>query len=149
MEQKVCIICPIHGEFWQTPHNHLKYGCSICRDSKMEMTIRNLLKNNGILFEEQKTFEWLKYKQKMYLDFYLPEYNIAIECQGEQHFTKYRFENNDKRLKMRQIRDKIKNKLCTDNGIKIIYYSDIPKYKIFLGEKIIKNKEKLIEKIYG
>ena len=22
-EEKVCIICPTHGEFWQTPHNHL------------------------------------------------------------------------------------------------------------------------------
>ena len=21
---KVCIICPIHGEFWQTPRNHIK-----------------------------------------------------------------------------------------------------------------------------
>ena len=24
MHEKVCIICPEHGEFWQTPHNHLK-----------------------------------------------------------------------------------------------------------------------------
>lgn len=23
-ETKVKIICPIHGEFWQTPHMHLK-----------------------------------------------------------------------------------------------------------------------------
>ena len=28
---KVCIICPIHGEFWQTPHNHLQgQGCPKC-----------------------------------------------------------------------------------------------------------------------
>jgi len=28
---KVCIICPIHGEFWQTPDNHLQgQGCSLC-----------------------------------------------------------------------------------------------------------------------
>ena len=28
---KVCIICSEHGEFWQTPHSHLKgYGCSKC-----------------------------------------------------------------------------------------------------------------------
>ena len=29
---KVCIICPIHGEFWQTPYQHLnlKQGCSKC-----------------------------------------------------------------------------------------------------------------------
>lgn len=30
---KVCIICPIHGEFWQTPNNHLTgKGCSKCYD---------------------------------------------------------------------------------------------------------------------
>ena len=29
--EKVCIICPEHGEFWQTPHNHLKgAGCAKC-----------------------------------------------------------------------------------------------------------------------
>ena len=29
---KVCIICPEHGEFWQTPYNHLKgCGCKKCK----------------------------------------------------------------------------------------------------------------------
>ena len=28
---KVCIICPEHGEFWQTPNNHSKYGCPECK----------------------------------------------------------------------------------------------------------------------
>ena len=29
--EKVCIICPIHGEFWQTPNEHLSgYGCRKC-----------------------------------------------------------------------------------------------------------------------
>lgn len=28
---KICIICPIHGEFWQSPHNHLRgQGCPQC-----------------------------------------------------------------------------------------------------------------------
>ena len=31
---KVCIICPIHGEFWQTPSGHLSYGCKKCYDDK-------------------------------------------------------------------------------------------------------------------
>ena len=31
--EKVCIICPLHGEFWQTPSNHLQnQGCTICGD---------------------------------------------------------------------------------------------------------------------
>ena len=31
MKTKVCIICPEHGEFWQTPEQHLKgHGCKKC-----------------------------------------------------------------------------------------------------------------------
>ena len=30
----VCIICPDHGEFWQTPHNHLNStGCKKCKSN--------------------------------------------------------------------------------------------------------------------
>lgn len=32
---KVCIICPYHGEFWQTPHSHLSGGgCSECYNER-------------------------------------------------------------------------------------------------------------------
>lgn len=32
---KVCIICPIHGEFWQTPKQHLRgQGCPLCGKKK-------------------------------------------------------------------------------------------------------------------
>lgn len=34
-DTKVCIICPIHGEFWQTPNNHWQgKGCSKCGHDK-------------------------------------------------------------------------------------------------------------------
>ena len=30
-KKKVCIVCPEHGEFWQTPHDHLAgKGCAKC-----------------------------------------------------------------------------------------------------------------------
>lgn len=45
---KVCIICPEHGEFWQTPHNHLHFeGCNICSKNKQ---IKK--RNNGDDFEK-------------------------------------------------------------------------------------------------
>lgn len=28
--KKICIICPIHGDFWQSPYGHLNYGCPKC-----------------------------------------------------------------------------------------------------------------------
>ena len=33
---KVCIICKEHGEFWQTPSNHLAgHGCQKCKTDKV------------------------------------------------------------------------------------------------------------------
>lgn len=35
MTDKICIICPIHGEFWQTPFCHMQstHGCPICGEN--------------------------------------------------------------------------------------------------------------------
>lgn len=36
---KVRIICPIHGEFWQTPLNHIQsHGCPKCAKSGVKLT---------------------------------------------------------------------------------------------------------------
>ena len=40
-QTKVCIICPIHGEFWQAPRNHLAhYGCKKCAIDKAALSTR-------------------------------------------------------------------------------------------------------------
>lgn len=90
-KKKVCIICPTHGEFWQTPDNHLEgKGCPYCNESKLEKEIRVFLTEHDIKFEYNKSKPWLKRQR---LDFYLPDYNIGIECQGIQHFEPIDFGN--------------------------------------------------------
>ena len=91
---KVIITCPIHGDFKQEPHNHLQgKGCPICNTSHLENNLRNCFEHNKIEFEYQKKFEWLG---KQSLDFYLPQYNVAIECQSKQHFgCGYGYDNFD------------------------------------------------------
>lgn len=57
--------------------------------SRGENIIRELLKKNGVIFESQKTFDDLYgdgHKRKLRFDFYLPEYNLCIEYQGNFHF---------------------------------------------------------------
>lgn len=120
--EKVCIICPKHGEFWQEPDNHLRWGCPKCRESVLEIEIRNFLIENNIEFEEQKKFTWLKDDGSLKLDFFIPKKNIAIECQGEQHFERFRFEKNDDNLEKRIKRDELKLKLCMEHNIKILYF---------------------------
>ena len=122
---KVCIICPEHGEFWQTPNSHLcGTGCPTCPESNMEGEIRHLLLSNNIAFEQEKGVEWLKYKRHMFLDFFLPEYGIAIECQGGQHFSPSRLFGGEEFYKLTIERDAIKKKLCEEHGIRILYYSN-------------------------
>ena len=123
-ESKVCIICPEHGEFWQTPAGHLQgYGCPICNESHLEKNVKNLLLENGIKFEQYKRFNWLGLQS---LDFYLPEYNTAIECQGIQHFEEVEHFGGSKGLEENKRRDRRKYQLCRENGVNIFYvnYND-------------------------
>ena len=151
---KVCIICHKHGEFWQTPNKHLQgHGCPHCKMSHLETEIEKLLIDNNIKFEKQKTFRWLVNENHMYLDFYLPQYNIAIECQGNQHFNdKSFFKSNDfNKILERDIK---KNKLCYENNIRIIYYTHENKYDLKdkkynnIYECIYYTKNELLNSIY-
>ena len=125
---KVCIICPEHGEFCQKPISHLRgQGCPNCKESKLEKEVRNFLIRENINFEAQKRFDWLGWQS---LDFFLPDYSIAIECQGEQHFKPIDFggkgeEWANKLLIDNIARDNKKLNACNEHNIKILYYSDI------------------------
>ena len=79
---KVCIICPEHGEFWQTPNDHLSnaHGCRICGNnlSNKENDIVNTIKSWGVNVE-QGNRKLLSGKE---IDILLPDYNIGIEYDG-------------------------------------------------------------------
>lgn len=123
---KICITCPEHGEFLQTPNDHLNgCGCPECKNSHLEIEVKNCLVSNLINFEQQKTWQWLTYNSSQYVDFYLPDYNIVIECQGLQHFQEIEFFGGVEVFKNIKLRDKNKLDLCTKNGIKVLYYSNL------------------------
>ena len=144
VKEKVCIICPNHGEFWQIAEHHLNgCGCPICKESSMERELRLFLNENNIEYEIQKTFKWLG---KQRLDFYLPQYNVAIECQGIQHFS---FKENSKLFNKNTYeicvkRDNIKREKCDENGVKLLYYSNLG---IEYPYHVFENKEELLVEI--
>lgn len=143
---KVCIICPIHGEFWQKPMLHLSgCGCGRCNSSKLENEMSNYLIKKVIHFEYNKKFRWLG---KQHLDFYFPEYNIAVECQGKQHFIGWNCDKEE--LEKQIISDQKKYELCKLHNIKIFYYAkkeDIKDVSYIYENNIFVNKNKLIKKI--
>jgi very-short-patch-repair endonuclease len=122
---KGMIICPIHGEFLMTPNMHLtkREGCPYCKQSKLELEVETLLKGKGVEFEMQKRFDWLG---KMSLDFYLPKYSMAIECQGKQHFGIGNWGRETDSIHERDMR---KRELCNENNVKMLYFTDLNEIK--------------------
>lgn len=144
MFTNVIITCPIHGDFSQLPHNHLKgYGCPKCRQSKLEKEVENMLSESNIEFEQQKKFEWLG---RQSLDFYLPFLKVAIECQGEQHFKPINHFGGIEKFNYTIILDKQKQKLCNENGVKLLYYGH---NVCGCKDEIITDKAHLLEIIKG
>ncbi len=85
------------------------------------------------------------------LDFYLPKHNIAIECQGVQHFEPTDFAKRGKKWAEKQFqttikRDKEKLEKCNNNNVKLLYYSNL---NIKYPYKVFEDKELLIKEIRG
>ena len=125
--KKVCIICPKHGEFWQTPTHHISgEGCPKCKMSFLEKTVKNVLDNFNIEYKTEvgnKTLNWIG---KLRLDFYIPDLNIGIEVQGQQHYIPVNIFGGIDALQKNIKRDELKKKLCEKNGLKLYYikYND-------------------------
>lgn len=96
---KIKLICPIHGVFEQNTASHLHgCGCPICMESTGEKDIRIFLERYNIKYIRQKKFKKCKYKRQLPFDFYLPDSNICIEYDGEQHFIPIKHFGGKKRL---------------------------------------------------
>ena len=150
----VTIVCPEHGEFFQRPDHHLtsKCGCPKCQSKHLQIEIRDFLAKNNILFEEEKTFEWLRNEETGYpqfLDFYLPDFNVGIECQGKQHFEPVNVFGGEEEFKKTKQRDKNKIKKCVEFGVKILYFGEA-KYKGKMAGKLyFSRKTELLKEIRG
>lgn len=114
-----------------------KTRCSICskRTSQGELIISNFLDNNGISYETEKRFDDCCDKKPLPFDFYLPDYNMAIEFDGQHHFEPiYGYE----RLEITKKHDNIKNDYCCSHGIDIlrIPYYDGRKIESILSREL-------------
>ena len=140
---KVCIICSEHGGFRQIPNDHIQgHGCPICNSSQLEILVHKSLKENNISFIGQYRPKWLG---KQSLDFYLPDYNVGIECQGRQHFEAVDYFGGEDGFKQTLGRDKRKKALCEEHGVKLLYFGNVPNYDTFLGEDVHDDVQYLID----
>jgi hypothetical protein len=125
---KSTVICPVHGEFSIDAFHHLRgQGCPICSSSHLEREIMKLLKENDIEYERE--YILIGVSRNKY-DFFIPKFNILIECQGEQHYVPINFSGitDEDKIKERHdeliSRDKEKYFDAINNGYKILYYTE-------------------------
>lgn len=99
-----------------------------CNIIKGEKRIADFLINNNIKFETQKKFDGLigLKNGKLSYDFYLPEQNILIEYQGQQHEKPIDVFGGDTQFEIQREHDKRKKEFAEKNGIKLIeiWYKD-------------------------
>lgn len=152
--EKLKILCNECGEyFWKSPGNHLfhKQGCPNCSPviSKGEERIKEFLKKNNIEFTTQEWFKDTdspcknpKTNCRLPFDFYLPEYNKAIEYQGSIHYEPHSFNSDQSEetkinnLRNVRYRDGVKAQWCAERKnislleIKYTDYKNIDKILI-------------------
>jgi hypothetical protein len=138
--KSVSWICE-YGHSWnaqissRTRNNENKTGCPFCRFlkvSKGEKKIEKFLLKNKIGFIFQKRFDRCVHKKPLSFDFYIPDINLCIEYQGEQHYKPVNFGGISKKkalqnFEITKTRDSIKSDFCLNSNIKLLL---IPYWKI-------------------
>ena len=136
---KIEIICPKHGAFFQTPHNHLSgMGCPRCSTSvsKTEIKLVDCIRTfySGEIITNSKNII-----PPLELDIYVPALRLAIEYNGG-YWHSEKFKNKEDHLH--------KYNLCKDRGIRLIsiweweYLKDRTKIENFI-KNLISEKIKL------
>lgn len=75
--EKVCIICPKHGEFWQTPKGHLKgFGCCECGHERTNVS-KMLTTAEFIRRAKEKHGDKYTYDKTIYKSF---KDNVIVTC---------------------------------------------------------------------
>ena len=114
-------------------------ACPICKMYKGERKIYDYLINHGILFERQKMFPELlgiRGGQLSY-DFYVPDYNLLIEYQGNFHDGTANYDKSFY-FETQQEHDKRKREYARDNKIELleIWHYDFDNIDTILHEKL-------------
>lgn len=118
---KINILCRSHGEFEQTPSNHMSgVGCPVCKLSRGELSISDILNQIGIEYKTEMTFDDCINPitgSNLYFDFYIPSHNMCIEYDGEQHYISNEFFGGQSAFLLAKERDLIKTKYCMFHNI--------------------------------
>ena len=99
-----------------------------CLKSKGELLIKQYLIKNNITYQSQKTFNELTGigNKSLSYDFFLPDYNLLIEFQGEQHYAPYEIFGGIEHFEKQKEHDKRKREYAKSHKYELleIKYTD-------------------------
>lgn len=138
-------ICVHHREFgvqYMTVSNAYKNRCPHCKKSKGEARISDFLSKNNIKFQSQVKFNSLLGVGGggLSYDFFLPDYNLLIEYQGEFHDGTSGLQSKEEYSKQVE-HDKRKREYARENNIALleIWYKDFKKIESILKDKLLES----------
>ena len=137
----VDVECAICGFQWSPVAQSLLSGCGCpqCSKSHGEKRIEKYLNTYGIQYTPQKTFEGLVGVGSRLLsyDFYLNNYNILIEYQGEYHDGTAMIQTEEEFLKQQE-HDRRKREYSKKHGIQLleIWYWDFDNIEEILNDTL-------------
>ena len=104
--------------------------CRECNSSQLEIKTKDILEKYNINYNSQVEYEGLLGlgNRNLSYDFYLPDYNLLIECQGEQHERFVKGFHETKEVFEKQLEhDKRKKEYAEKHNINLleIWYYDI------------------------
>lgn len=136
MYNKLSCHCSIHNQYFKMrPLDILRNrnACTKCQklESRGEKRIRECMEENNIEFIREYKFDNCKDKLPLPFDFYLPNNNMCIEYQGEQHYIATDFFGGKEEFNKRVLHDNIKYNYCLSNNIDLLIipyteYENIP-----------------------
>ena len=96
-----------------------------CMASSGEYNLIIYFLNNNVNYEYQKRFEDCRGigNKPLSYDFYLPNHNMLIECQGEQHERPIEYFGGEEQFAIQQEHDKRKREYAKDNGYRLLEIS--------------------------
>lgn len=139
-KSKLDFICPVNHHFSMTRDNLFSgQRCPFCSKSKGEEKIKEVLSLYDTYFKEQYKYDDLRgiHNGVLSYDFYLPQYNLLIEYQGEFHDGNTRIQTEDN-IKKQQEHDRRKRQYAIDHDIKLleIWYYDFDNIENILTEAL-------------
>ena len=118
--------CPLCGSVFVALPAKILNGhitsCGCARTSSRERLIRSVLEKENIVYDPEHIFDGLKSAsgKPLRFDFYLPEYSLCIEYQGEQHYGPVEIYGGEEEYRHRIEHDEMKRKYCKENHITLL-----------------------------